>query len=326
MKNTLLLLFLLPLLSFGQSKKDLKARIYSMQLDSTNQAELISDQQKMIVDLQGSVSQSEKEKKEANNELNKVRSDLVVAQHLLELAKDSIIRLKQEIRLQDLKNDLSEIEFNAYIEALSIIEEGKSARELKIRVKNLTLLPPEIGQLLNLKSLDLSWNQLSSIPPEIGQLASLEVLNLRKNELSSLPSEIGQLSNLQKLDLSRNNLISLHPEIGKLSNLTKLELTENELTTLPPEIGQLSNLKFLRLNELATLPPEIGQLSNLKFLDLGGECEYWGKTKLSFLPPEIGQLSNLDSLILDCNELTSFTSGDREGSQILSICDWRIIR
>lgn len=50
MKNTLLLLILLPLLSFGQSKKDLKARIYSMQLDSANQAELISDQQKMIAE------------------------------------------------------------------------------------------------------------------------------------------------------------------------------------------------------------------------------------------------------------------------------------
>ncbi|MEO0433938.1 MAG: leucine-rich repeat domain-containing protein, partial [Cyanobacteria bacterium J06656_5] len=65
-------------------------------------------------------------------------------------------------------------------------------------------------------SLDLSFNNpisslpligrffgkpIDSLPAEIGQLSNLTSLDLRFNQLSSLPAEIGQLSNLTSLDL-----------------------------------------------------------------------------------------------------------------------------
>jgi Leucine-rich repeat (LRR) protein len=37
----------------------------------------------------------------------------------------------------------------------------------------------------DLQSLDLGFNHLSSLPPEIGKLTSLQSLNLRSNQLSS---------------------------------------------------------------------------------------------------------------------------------------------
>ncbi len=171
--------------------------------------------------------------------------------------------------------------------------------ELFLFNRSLTILPPEIGQLSNLKSLYLSVNNLSSLPPEIGQLSSLESLWLSNINLSSLPPEIGQLSSLEILRLEGNDLSSLPPEIGQLSSLEILNLDGNILG-LPPEIGQLGSLKelYLRVMNLSSLPPEIGQLNSLETLWLSNN-------NLTSLPPEIGQLSSLEILRLEGNDLSS---------------------
>jgi hypothetical protein len=106
----------------------------------------------------------------------------------------------------------------------------------------LTVLPPEIGQLTSLQSLSLSSNRLTVLPPEIGQLTSLHSLYIGNNQLTGLPSEIGQLTALRRLDLGQNQLTALPPEIGQLMALTRLDLRQNQLTTLPLEIGQLTQL------------------------------------------------------------------------------------
>ena len=59
------------------------------------------------------------------------------------------------------------------------------------------LIPPEIGNLINLTHLELDHNFLSGpIPPEIGNLINLVQLELDHNNLTgSIPREIGQLIN-----------------------------------------------------------------------------------------------------------------------------------
>ena len=55
-------------------------------------------------------------------------------------------------------------------------------------------IPPELGNLDNLESLNLAGNDLSGeIPPELGNLANLESLNLKWNALcGEIPPELGQ--------------------------------------------------------------------------------------------------------------------------------------
>jgi Leucine-rich repeat (LRR) protein len=167
-------------------------------------------------------------------------------------------------------------------------------------------IPPEIGNLTNLKTLILSWNQLSgSIPPEIGNLTNLNTLVLANNQLSgSIPAEIGNLSNLKELTLGWNNLSgSIPSSISKLKNLEALTLSTSRLTgEIPLEIFDLVQLKSLDFgaNQLTgTIPPEIGNLVNLIDLNLG-KNQFTGT-----IPVEIGNLKNLqNNLALYENQLT----------------------
>ncbi|QHG21191.1 COR domain-containing protein [Nostoc sp. ATCC 53789] len=184
----------------------------------------------------------------------------------------------------------------------------KEATELDLAGHRLTFLPPEIEQLIHLKTLVLGkWdreegepkgNKLRNLPPEIGKLKNLQSLNLSYTQISELPPEIGQLSNLQTLNLHFSQLSVLPPEIGQLINLKSLDCRFNQLSKLPHEIGQLSNLELLnfRANQLIQLPSEIGQLTNLESLNLG-------ENQLIQLPSEIGQLIKLKLLDIRSNKL-----------------------
>ena len=164
----------------------------------------------------------------------------------------------------------------------------------------LSKLPPEIGNLTNLTSLNLEKNESTNISPEIGNLTHLTSLNLEKNELTNLPPEIGNLTHLTSLNLEKNKLRNLPSEIGNLTHLTSLNLEKNELTNLPPEIGNLTHLTSLSLwnNQLKNLPSEIAKLTSLNILSL------WNN-QLTNLPAEIGNLTNLTTLVLSSNQLTN---------------------
>jgi Leucine-rich repeat (LRR) protein len=225
----------------------------------------------------------------------------------------------------------------AYLEAEKKIEEAlkSGATELDLSNMKLTELPESIGQLTQLRKLDLGHrqsysnnkddekNKLTSLPESLGQLTQLQELIIADNQFTELPESLEKLTQLQKLDLSHNplrvlseSLISLTQlqslflkgitfvefpsNLWKLSNLKTLSLFDMQLTSLPPEIAQLIHLERLHLgpNPLTSLPAEIIQLKNLKHLSLG-------QISFSKLPAEIWQLTNLQSLYLHRCELTS---------------------
>lgn len=54
-----------------------------------------------------------------------------------------------------------------------------------------------------------------SLPPGLGQLKALQTLDVSNNLLQELPDEIGSLEELVKLELSQNKLKQLPESMGK---------------------------------------------------------------------------------------------------------------
>ena len=164
-------------------------------------------------------------------------------------------------------------------------------------------IPPELGKLRNLEWLDLSGVVSTStpIPPELGNLHSLKRLDLSDRNIDGIPAELGNLQNLEWLDLSKSLVpyrATIPPELGNLRSLKRLDLSESNHNwdNLPPELGNLASLEWLDVSNAlrggASIPHELGNLRNLKWLDLSEN--FMGGS----IPPELGNLVNLESLDL----------------------------
>lgn len=125
----------------------------------------------------------------------------------------------------------------------------KKSKTLDLSNRDLTILPPEIGELTHLEHLDLSYNYLERIPREIGKLVNLKTLLLLKNKIVELPPEVGHLKSLTLLDISHNEFTTFPTTIGTLYNLKSLDASYGKLQSLPLEFIDLLSLKELYLEE-----------------------------------------------------------------------------
>ena len=156
------------------------------------------------------------------------------------------------------------------------ISDLANLQELFLYENKLSGINPALGQLRNLRILDLNTSQAGgTIPSELGNLAQLVELNLAGNGLTaSIPSTIYSLSNLEALDLDQNELTgSLSADIARLQKLQRLILWGNKLEgSIPPQITSLTALQRLELsiNRFGgTIPADIGRLQNLVSLEIG---------------------------------------------------------
>ncbi|XP_047949356.1 probable LRR receptor-like serine/threonine-protein kinase At3g47570 [Salvia hispanica] len=180
-------------------------------------------------------------------------------------------------------------------------------------------IPPQLGQLSFLASLDLTSNLFSgalphelsflhsfvgSIPKSLSNLTSLEFLNLNYNSLSGeIPKELGRLENLDSLYISWNHLFGAIPSaIFNLSKLVSIGFTGNELSgSLPTDM--CTNLPFLvqiyfSKNQLSgAIPTNLSHCSELQLLSLSYNS-FTGQ-----IPAEIGYLTALHTLFLGGNYL-----------------------
>jgi Leucine-rich repeat (LRR) protein len=136
-------------------------------------------------------------------------------------------------------------------------------------------LPPEIGHLQSLETLAVTRSAITSIPAEIGHLVNLKVLNLNSNQISSVPEGLGNLIQLKKLVLSSNK-ITILPSIEKLTQLETVDLSDNLFTSFPQDLCTLTNLEKIYLddNDIPSVDPQIKNLNKLKRLNLSRGREY----------------------------------------------------
>ena len=102
-------------------------------------------------------------------------------------------------------------------------------------------IPPELGNLTNLTTLELTGNdRCEDLPFDFVDRYGIDprgVVGLS----GSIPPELGNLTNLISLDLGGNNLSGSIPSgLGNLTNLTELYLNNNSLAgSIPSWLGNL---------------------------------------------------------------------------------------
>ena len=134
---------------------------------------------------------------------------------------------------------------------------------------------------------------LLHIPPAIGQLDSLRTLNLGYNLLEDLPAEICTLPSLRSLFVNNNRLSSLVRSIPEQPPHTQ-RLSEPARCVQPEAIGSLKQLEFLYAdhNRIRAVPASIAELFRLRTL--------WLHTNpVRKLPRELKALAHLESVRID---------------------------
>ncbi|XVE80708.1 hypothetical protein DITRI_Ditri15bG0002400 [Diplodiscus trichospermus] len=177
----------------------------------------------------------------------------------------------------------------------------------ELRMLNLNLsgnLPPELGQLSNLTTLNFMWNNLTgSIPKEIGNLKSLQFLLLSGNLLSGpFAVELGYLPRLLIFQVDWNQISGpLPPSFANLISCSHFHMNNNSISgQIPTEISRMPQLQHFLLdnnNLSGYLPPQFSQMPNLKIIQL--DNNNFGGTQI---PPSYGNMSKLVKLSLrNCN-------------------------
>jgi len=161
-------------------------------------------------------------------------------------------------------------------------------------------LPPEIGDLSELKTFNIINALQRELPSEFFNLTKLENLNLSASGIgfasSNSLTQIGNLVNLINLDLGFNGFSGNIPtEISNLINLQTLILHHNRFEgTIPSSFTALTNLQSLILsnNNLSGAIPDLSSISTLSNFDIQ-------KNNLVFpdLEPNFSALTTLPSFV-----------------------------
>lgn len=129
-------------------------------------------------------------------------------------------------------------------------------KKIKLKGKELSVLPANLFNLTELQVLDLSpereaclFYHLVRIPPEIANLGNLTVLAIDTNKLTTLPEELCALYSLERLALSNNQLTCLPGSFPSLTNLRSLYCSNNKFDSLPRTVCQLKSLAFMDFSD-----------------------------------------------------------------------------
>ncbi len=121
-------------------------------------------------------------------------------------------------------------------------------------------LPDDIGQLRNLRTLNVSYNLLEQLPAAICDLPNLTTLYVNNNRLVELPAEIGKLSaTLEFIYADVNRIDEIPASAERLYKLRTLWVQGNPVRRLPKGLRALKHLESVRMSEPEPQPqPEEG--------------------------------------------------------------------
>ncbi|KAL6532123.1 Receptor-like kinase tmk4 [Orobanche gracilis] len=183
-------------------------------------------------------------------------------------------------------------------------------------------LPPELNQLLQLKSLAVQKNSLSGTLPSFENMTSLEQIYLDQNDFTSVPNNfLLGLPNLQTFSISENSLgpWQIPSYLAESTNLVSFYASNASITGIVPDIfGYFPNLLNLRLsyNNLTGSLPESFSGSEIRNL--------WLNNQKQGLSGRIDVLSNMVQLEQAWLHANMFSGGIPDISRCTSLFDLQL--
>jgi hypothetical protein len=131
------------------------------------------------------------------------------------------------------------------------IKIAEETYELMISHRCLYVIPPIVfggnESLVNLRRLDISFNNISVIPTDIIHLVSLRELWLQHNPIECLPDGIDKLENLEVMDVRQTSIKRFPPELSNLVNMYEFDWRDTPASAYyakqKVEVNDLNKLK-----------------------------------------------------------------------------------
>ncbi|XP_052201517.1 probable LRR receptor-like serine/threonine-protein kinase RFK1 isoform X2 [Diospyros lotus] len=178
-------------------------------------------------------------------------------------------------------------------------------------------IPKHLANISSLTYLCLEANQFSgSVPPDIGKLINLKTLMLSSNKLSGmLPTSLAGLQNLTDFRINDNNFSGAIPNfLQNWKELARLEMLASGLGgSIPSAISLLNNLVELRISDINGAAQEFPDLSNATLLVnlVLRNCNISGE-----IPEYIWKMNNLQLLDVSFNRLVGKISDEISGKHL----------
>ena len=179
----------------------------------------------------------------------------------------------------------------------------KTLQHFDISENGLTDLPLDITLLIDLETLNCSYNRLITIPDLFEQLKHLKEVDLSFNLFKQLPNVIYTLKFLIRLNCEHNSINTLQANLSNLKRLKFFVFDHNQLeSTDSIDFSQLKKLEYLHIahNQLMKFPRGLHQLHYLKNVNLS-------HNRLTSVPIDLFLVKTLDVLNLSHNLITKLS-------------------
>ncbi|KAB2629463.1 disease resistance protein [Pyrus ussuriensis x Pyrus communis] len=155
-------------------------------------------------------------------------------------------------------------------------------RVLKLEDRGIVELPSSIGDLKQLRHLDVSWTSITELPDKVCNLYNLQTLLLEAcQRLIQLPSELGRLINLRHLNIRGTKIKQMPAGMCNFKNLQTLSDFVVDKQT-GQRIGELKELQHLRQDLRISGVGNIDHEGNALEADIMSNKEYLDKLVLTW--------------------------------------------
>ena len=220
---------------------------------------------------------------------------------------------KGNLKMLKILNSPEIFEFSENV--FEFIGELRELKSLNLCNNKLRKIPKELNNLRRLRSLNISNNKIKDISKEFcDSIEELRRLNLNNNYISNIPEEIYTLYKLRELSIC-NNLIERLPEgFYSLFKLRVLDLKKNFVSEISEKIRQLEELEELYLdeNEITRIPKGLEELKKLRVISM----KFNGITEF---PKEIFEIENIREISMNNNSIQHIVSYNNKSSNRTSI-------